>query len=135
MGDFIKLSSSTKAHLMTPKLTNMWQHVRVDYITADNAPEMVKLGRLLDVGKTADLDGPALGKKTNGCVNHHLDKLLAFLAQHPECLELMEKLRSVATTLHKCSLSCDHLEECVYLHEAWSQVWKWAADKKVHDMN
>jgi len=35
MGDFIKLSGSTKNHLMAPKLTNMWQHVRVDYITAD----------------------------------------------------------------------------------------------------
>jgi len=34
-----------------------------------------------------------------------------------------------------CILSCDHLEECVYLHEAWTQVRKWAADKKVHDMN
>jgi len=32
------------------------------------------------------------------------------------------------------SLSCDHLEECVYLHEGWTQVRKWAADKKVHDM-
>jgi len=34
-----------------------------------------------------------------------------------------------------CSLSCDHLEECVYLHEVWTQDRKWAADKKVHDMN
>ena len=24
----------------------------------------------------------------------------------------------------------DHLEECMYLHEAWPQVQKWAADKK-----
>ena len=54
MGDFIKLSGSTKSHLMAPKFNNMWQHVRVDYITADNAQEMVKLGRLLDVGKTAE---------------------------------------------------------------------------------
>jgi len=29
----------------------------------------------------------------------------------------------------------DHLEECVYLHEAWPQVQKWAADKKVCDMD
>ena len=29
----------------------------------------------------------------------------------------------------------DHLEEYVYLHEPWPQVRKWAADKKVHDMN
>jgi len=28
-----------------------------------------------------------------------------------------------------------NLEECVYLHEAWPQVRKLAADKKVHDMN
>jgi len=34
-----------------------------------------------------------------------------------------------------CSLSYDHLEECVYLHEVWTQVRKWDADKKVHDMN
>ena len=27
----------------------------------------------------------------------------------------------------------DHLEECVYLHKAWPQVQKWAADKKVCD--
>jgi len=33
------------------------------------------------------------------------------------------------------SLSYDHLEEYVYLHKAWTQVRKWAADKKVHDMN
>ena len=69
----------------------MWQHVRVDYITVDNAPEMVKLGRLLDVGKTVDLDGsvlPALCKKTNGCLDHHLDKLITFLAQYPECEDL-----------------------------------------------
>jgi len=39
------------------------------------------------------------------------------------------------TTKKRCSLSCDHLEECVYLHEACSQVRKWAADKKVHDIN
>ena len=38
-------------------------------------------------------------------------------------------------TKKRCSLSCDHLEECVYLHETWTQVRKWAADKKVHDMN
>jgi len=29
----------------------------------------------------------------------------------------------------------DHLEECVYLHEAWLQVQKWAADKKFCDMD
>ena len=49
------------------------------------------------MGKTVDLDGPALpalGKKTNGCVDHRLDKLFGVLAQHPECLELMAKLRS-----------------------------------------
>jgi len=34
-----------------------------------------------------------------------------------------------------CSLSCNHFEECGYLDEAWTQVRKWAADKKVHDMN
>jgi len=34
-----------------------------------------------------------------------------------------------------CSLSCDHFDECVYLHEAWPQVRKWAADKKVLDMD
>ena len=116
MGDFIKLSGSTKAHLMALKLTDMWQHVRVDYITADNALEMVKLGRLLDVGKTSDLDGPALpalDKKTNGCVDHRLDKLFGFLVQHPECLELMEKLRSVATTLHKSSQAMDHFKSVV----------------------
>ena len=38
----------------------MWEHVRVDYITVNNTPEMVKLGRLLDEGKTVDLDGPVL---------------------------------------------------------------------------
>jgi len=38
-------------------------------------------------------------------------------------------------TKKRCSLSCDHLEKCVYLHEAWPQVRKWAADKRVHDMN
>ena len=38
-------------------------------------------------------------------------------------------------TKKQYSLSVEHLEECVYLHEAWSQVWKWAADKKFHDMN
>jgi len=36
-------------------------------------------------------------------------------------------------TKKRCSLSCDHLEECVYLHEAFTQVRKWAEDKKVHD--
>ena len=34
-----------------------------------------------------------------------------------------------------CRLSRDHLEECVYLHETWTQVRKWTTDKKVHDMN
>jgi len=53
---------------------------------------------------------PALGKKTNGCVDHRLAKLFAFLAQHPECLELMEKLRSVATTIHKSSQVMDHFK-------------------------
>jgi len=35
----------------------------------------------------------------------------------------------------QCSLSFDNLEECVYLHEVWPQVRKWAADKKVLDMD
>jgi len=30
-----------------------------------------------------------------------------------------------------CSVSCDNLEKCVYLHKTWSQ----AADKKVLDMD
>jgi len=34
-----------------------------------------------------------------------------------------------------CSLSCDNLVECVYLHEDWPQVRKWAADRKVLDMD
>jgi len=40
-------------------------------------------------------------------------------------------------TKKRWRLSGDHLEECVYLHEpeACSQVRKWAADKKVHDIN
>jgi len=38
------------------------------------------------------------------------------------------------TTKKRCSLSCDNLKECVYLHEALPQVCKWAADKKVLDM-
>ena len=38
-------------------------------------------------------------------------------------------------TKKRCNLSCDHLEECVYSHEAWTQVQKWAADNKVHGMN
>ena len=29
----------------------------------------------------------------------------------------------------------DHLEGCVYLHEVWPQVQKWAAEKKVRDMD
>jgi len=33
------------------------------------------------------------------------------------------------------SLSCNNLEECVYLQETWSQFGKWDADKKVLDMN
>ena len=38
-------------------------------------------------------------------------------------------------TKKQCSLSCDNLEECVYLHEVWPQVRKWAADEKVLDMD
>jgi len=38
--------------------------VRVD-ITADNAPEMVKLGRLFDVGKSWDLDGQRFQRQEN----------------------------------------------------------------------
>jgi len=38
-------------------------------------------------------------------------------------------------TKKRCSLSCDHLEECVHLHEAWPQVCKLVADKKVLDMD
>jgi len=38
-------------------------------------------------------------------------------------------------TKKQCSLSCENLEECVYLHEAWPQVRKWATDKKVLDMD
>ena len=38
-------------------------------------------------------------------------------------------------TKKQCSLSCDNLEECVYSREAWPQVCKWAADKKVLDMD
>jgi len=38
-------------------------------------------------------------------------------------------------TKKRCSLSCDNLEECVYLHEVWPQVRKWATDKKVLDID
>jgi len=38
-------------------------------------------------------------------------------------------------TKKRSSVSCNHLEECVYLHEVWPQIRKWPADKKVHDMN
>ena len=34
-------------------------------------------------------------------------------------------------TKKQCSVSCDNLEECVYLHKTWPQ----AADKKVLDMD
>jgi len=27
--------------------------------------------------------------------------------------------------------SCDNMEELVYLHEVWPQVWEWEAVKKV----
>ena len=37
-------------------------------------------------------------------------------------------------TKKRCSLLCDNLEECVYLHEVWPQVRKWDADK-VLDMD
>ena len=38
-------------------------------------------------------------------------------------------------TKKRCSLSCDNLEECVYLHEASTQVRKWVTDKKVLHMD
>jgi len=38
-------------------------------------------------------------------------------------------------TKKRCSLLCDNLEECVYLHEACPQVRLWAADQKVLDMD
>ena len=41
----------------------------------------------------------------------------------------------ITMTKKRCSLSCDNLEECVYLHEPFTQVRKWAADKKVLDMD
>jgi len=98
MVDFIKLSGNTKVHLMALKVTKMWTQVRVDYITTNNASEMVKLGRLLHMGKTADLDGPALlalGKKTNGCVDHRLDKL------H----DSLRSIQSVLISWKSCALS------------------------------
>ena len=38
-------------------------------------------------------------------------------------------------TKKRRNMSGDNLEECVYLHEACSQVRKWSANKKVHDIN
>jgi len=67
---------------------------------------------------------------------------LSLLARHvlaiPATSAAPERLFSTSgntMTKKRCSLSCDHLEECVYLHEVCSQVRKWAADKKIHDMN
>jgi len=37
-------------------------------------------------------------------------------------------------TKKRCSLSSHSFVECVYLHEAYPQVRKWAADKKVLEM-
>jgi len=66
---------------------------------------------------------------------------LSLLAQYvlatPDISAPPERLFSTSgntTTKKRCSLSCDNLEECVYLHETLPQVCKWAADKKVLDM-
>jgi len=44
-------------------------------------------------------------------------------------------LGNTMMTRKRCSLSCDNLQECVYLHEACPQVCRWSADKKVLNMD
>jgi len=35
-------------------------------------------------------------------------------------------------TKKRANLSCDHLEELMYLHEVWPKVREWKAIKKAH---
>ena len=45
-----------------------------------------------------------------------------------------ERLFSTAgnvMTKKRSRLTCDNMEELVYLHEAWPQVWEWEAVKKM----
>ena len=50
--------------------------------------------------------------------------LISFLQLHQVPRRLFSTAIIVMT--EKCScLTCDNMEELVYLHEVWSQVWEW----------
>jgi hypothetical protein len=113
-GVFTKIAGSTQAHLMAEKMPILWGGVGVDYITTDCEAAMIKLGRILDVGKRLDAVGPAMegrGIKHNGCVAHRLDKLYGIIADDPQVKTLLDKLASISTHLHKSSQASDYFKE------------------------
>ena len=108
-GEFKKWPGTTKSHVMTEQLPELWAGVDVFSTTTDCAAEMVKTGRLLKDGKVADNDGPALPALNivwNGCAAHRLDKMYALIAKHPELEGLMNKLTAITTHVNKSSQVC-----------------------------
>ena len=74
------------------------------------------------------------GEKIFPCLSLLARRVLAI----PATSAAPERLFSTSgntMTKKRCSLSCDNLEECVYLHEVWPQVRKWTTDKKVLDID
>lgn len=72
-------------------------------------------GRILDVGKIDDKEGPAIAGrniKHNGCVDHRLDKIHLTISKHPHLQSLFSKLRSISSHIHKSSQSLDHAVAC-----------------------
>ena len=94
-GEFKKWPSTTKSHVMTQQLPELWAGVDVFSATTDCAAEMVKTSRLLKDGKVADNDWPALPALNilwNGCAGHRLDKMYVIIAKQPDLEGLMHKL-------------------------------------------
>jgi len=70
-----------------------------------------------------------------------LPELFAILADHTEFADLIpatsaapKRLFSTAgnvMTKKRSRLTCDNMEELVYLHEVWAQVREWEAVKKM----
>jgi len=121
LGNFEKMSGSTRSVLLAEKLPKLWEPYDVDDLTTDCCAEMNKMGRILDVGKPQDAEGPAikgLGIQHHGCIAHRMDKLHLLLAKHPLLQPLLNKLKSISTHVHKSSQSQDHMKKCAEMANA-----------------
>jgi len=142
--DEVKGAEDAHTHYHTDNGTSDFMSTAAVALTTPLHLTKVKIARReIEVGKSQTLPLPQTSNPLREWRRSvKIFPWLSLLAQRvlaiPATSDSPERLFSTSgntMTKKRCSLSCDNLEECVYLHEAWPQVRKCAADKKVLDMD